>query len=228
MLVEQGTKIGIIPARLHSTRFPKKILAEIYGKPMVINTAEKVSKVKGLDKIIIAIDSDETYQALKHFDYELVMTSNKHKSGTDRIAEVVRNIKNVDTVINIQADEPFINPELISKLIEAHNDSTIQMSTLVSTQLLAKDYNNLSVVKAFLDDNNFAIDFKRKCIAKYKHLGIYGFNKKALLDFVSFEQTENELDRDLEQMRALDNGIKIKAILTDEDSLSINLKKDLI
>jgi len=228
MSTETKYKIGIIPARLHSTRFPKKILVDIYGKPMVINTAEKVSKVKGLDKIIIAIDSDETYQALKDFGYELVMTSDKHKSGTDRIAEVVRNIKNVSTVINIQADEPFINPKLISKLIKAHSDSTIQMSTLISTQLSETDYNNVSIVKAFLDDNNFAVDFKRKCTAKYKHLGIYGFTKKSLLDFVSFKQSKNEVSRDLEQMRALDNGIKIKAILTDEDCLSINLKEDLI
>ena len=226
--MEQVSKIGIIPARLHSTRFPKKILADINGKPMVIRTAEKVSKVKSLDKIIIAIDNDETYQALKDFDYELVMTSDKHKSGTDRIAEVVKNMQNVNIIINIQADEPFINPELISKMVEVHSDSTIQMSTLVSTKLLAKDYNEESVVKAFLDDNNFAIDFKRKAIAKYKHLGIYGFTKKTLLEFVSFDQTGTEVGRDLEQMRALNNGIKIKAILTDEDSLSINLKKDLI
>ena len=226
--MEQVSKIGIIPARLHSTRFPKKILADINGKPMVIRTAEKVSKVKSLDKIIIAIDNDETYQALKDFDYELVMTSDKHKSGTDRIAEVVKNMQNVNIIINIQADEPFINPELISKMVEVHSDSTIQMSTLVSTKLLAKDYNEESVVKAFLDDNNFAIDFKRKAIAKYKHLGIYGFTKKTLLEFVSFDQTGTEVGRDLEQMRALNNGIKLKAILTDEDSLSINLKKDLI
>ena len=228
MLGEQVNKIGIIPARLHSTRFPKKILVDIHGKPMVINTAEKVSKVKDLDKIIIAIDSEETYQVLKDFNYELVMTSNKHRSGTDRVAEVVRNIENIDIVINIQADEPYINPKLISKLIEVHNDSTIQMSTLISTQLLAKDYNNSSVVKAFLDNNNFTIDFKRNCISKYKHLGIYGFTKKTLLDFVSFKQTRNEVSRDLEQMRALDNGIKIKAVLTDEDCLSINFEKDLM
>ena len=200
--MEQVSKIGIIPARLHSTRFPKKILADINGKPMVIRTAEKVSKVKSLDKIIIAIDNDETYQALKDFDYELVMTSDKHKSGTDRIAEVVKNMQNVNIIINIQADEPFINPELISKMVEVHSDSTIQMSTLVSTKLLAKDYNEESVVKAFLDDNNFAIDFKRKAIAKYKHLGIYGFTKKTLLEFVSFDQTGTEVGRDLEQMRA--------------------------
>ena len=220
--------IGVIPARLHSTRFPKKILADIDGKPMVICTAEQVSKVKNLDRVIIAIDSNETYQALKGFNYELVMTSDKHKSGTDRVAEVIKHVENVDIVVNIQADEPFIDPALIDKLIEAHSDSTIEMSTLVSTQLSEQDYNNESIVKAFLDEDNFATDFKRKSAAQYKHLGIYSFTKKTLLDFVSFKQTENEKNRSLEQMRALDKGIKIKAVLTNKDSLSINTLDDLL
>ena len=227
MLVGTLNKIGIIPARLHSTRFPKKILTDINGKPMVICTAEQVSKAKSLDRVLIAIDNDETYQALKDFNYELVMTSNEHKSGTDRIAEVVKRIKSIDIIVNIQADEPFIDPTLIDKLTEAHLDSTVEMSTLVSTQLSTKDYDNESIVKAFLDENNFATDFKRKSMARHKHLGIYGFTRKTLLDFISFEQTDNEKNRNLEQMRALDNGIKIKAVLTNEDSLSINTLNDL-
>ena len=222
-----SNKIGVIPARLRSTRFPKKILTDINGKPMVICTAEQVCKVKNLDRVIIAIDSDETYQAIKNFNYELIMTSNTHKSGTDRVAEVIKDIENVDIVINIQADEPFINPALIDKLIEAHLDSNIEMSTLVSTQLSVEDYNNDTIVKAFLDENNCATDFKRRCISRYKHLGIYGFTKKTLLDFISLEQTVNEKNRNLEQMRALDNGIKIKAVLTNEDSLSINTLNDI-
>jgi 3-deoxy-manno-octulosonate cytidylyltransferase (CMP-KDO synthetase) len=221
------SRIGIIPARLHSTRFPKKILADINGKPMVIRTAEQVCKAKNIDRVIIAIDHDETFQALKNFNYELIMTSNKHKSGTDRIAEVIKDIENVDIIINIQADEPFIDPVLIDNLLKAHCDLNIQMSTLVSTHISAKDYNNDSVVKAFLDDNNYAIDFKRICESRYKHLGIYGFTKKTLMDFVSYKQTNNEKSRNLEQMRALDNGIKIKAVLTNKDSLSINTVDDL-
>ena len=227
MLVDLNN-IGVIPARLHSTRFPKKILTDINGKPMVIRTAEQVSKSKNLNRIIVAIDSDETYQALKGFNYELIMTSDKHTSGTDRIAEVIKHINNVNVVINIQADEPFIDPILIDKLVEVHSDPTIEMSTLVSTQISEEDYNNESIVKAFLDEDNFATDFKRKSIAQYKHLGIYGFTKKSLLDFVSFQQTANEKNRSLEQMRALDNRIKIKAVLTNEDSLSINTPDDLL
>ena len=194
---------------------------------MVIQTAEQVSKARSLDRVIIAIDSDETYQVLKDFGYEIVMTSPEHESGTDRAAEVARHIENADIIINIQADEPFINPSLIDRLIDAHLDPTVEMSTLVSTNLSAIDYDNESIVKAFLDKDNFTTDFKRKSVALYKHLGVYGFTRKALLNFVSFEQTYNEKSRSLEQMRALDNGIKIKAVLTDEDSLSINTLEDL-
>ena len=101
------------------------------------------------------------------------------------------------------------------------------MSTLVSTKLSAEDCENESVVKAFIDRDNFAVDFKRRSSALYKHLGIYCFTKKTLLEFVSLKQTENEKIRNLEQMRAIDNGIKIKAVLTEEDSLSINTIHDL-
>ena len=228
MLVETSkSKIGIIPARLHSTRFPKKILANICGKPMVINTAEQASKCNNLDRIIIAIDDDETYHALKQFDYELVMTSKEHNSGTDRVAEVAKQLDHAEIIINIQADEPFIDPLLIDGLVDAHFDSSVKMSTLVSTQLTKSDYYNESIVKAFLDKNNFAFDFKRKGASIYKHLGIYGFTKNALLNFVSLKQTSNEKIRNLEQMRALDNGIKIKAVITDKDCLSINTLDDL-
>ena len=194
---------------------------------MVIRTAERAVKAKSLDRVIIAIDSDETYQALKGFDYEIIMTSKEHKSGTDRIAEVAQNISNVDIIVNIQADEPFINPSLIDRLVDAHTDPNIKMSTLVSTKLSAEDCENESVVKAFIDRDNFAVDFKRRSSALYKHLGIYCFTKKTLLEFVSLKQTENEKIRNLEQMRAIDNGIKIKAVLTEEDSLSINTIHDL-
>ena len=221
-----SNKIGVIPARLHSTRFPKKILTDINGKPMVIRTAEQVSKVKNLDRVVIAIDSDETYQAIKDCGFEIMMTSINHKSGTDRVAEVVSKLNGVDIVVNIQADEPFIDSKLIDELIRSFENPNVAMSTLVSTQLFDYDMMDENVVKTILDDNNFVIDFDRK-YGTYKHLGVYAFTKETLLKFVSFNQTENEKNRKLEQMRALDNGIKIKSVVTDKDSLSINIKSDM-
>ena len=194
---------------------------------MVIHTAAQVSKVKKLNRVIIAIDSDETHEALKDFGYELVMTSKDHQSGTDRVAEAVESIKDVGVVVNIQADEPFVDPGLIDRLIDAHSDPSVGMSTLVSTQLSPKDRADENVVKVYLDEAGFATDFKRICGATHKHLGIYGFTKETLVEFVSLEQTDNEKKRSLEQMRALDNGIKIKAVLTSKDCLSINTLDDL-
>ena len=229
--------IGVIPARLDSKRFPKKILKNINGKPMVICTAEQVSKSKKLDKVIIAIDSDETYEVIKDFGFEIVMTSNKHKSGTDRVAEVIKNMDDVDVVVNIQADEPFIDPVLIDTLIESFDNSDTKMATLVSTQLSDDDIKNENVVKAILNDDNISIDFVRKSdnlvvwgfriYGLYKHLGIYSFTKETLLKFVSLKQSKNEKSRKLEQMRALDNKIEIKSFITDKDSLSINVKEDI-
>tara|TARA_B100000530_G_C15813427_1_gene430491 strand:+ start:180 stop:899 length:720 start_codon:yes stop_codon:yes gene_type:complete len=227
-------KIGIIPARLHSTRLPKKILIDVNGKPMVIRTADQISKCSSLDKIIIAIDDNKTYEALKDFEYELIMTKH-HNSGTDRVAEVVKEKYNADIIINIQADEPFINPKIIDKLIGAFKDPNIGMCTLVSSQLSINDLNDESIVKTYLDENLYATDFIRfihnhsltKLGGIYKHLGIYGFTKNTLLKFISYKQTINEKSRSLEQMRALDNDIKIKTIITDQDSLSINTKFDL-
>ena len=229
--------LGVIPARLDSKRFPKKILKNINGKPMVICTAEQVSKSKNLDKIIIAIDSDETYEAIKDFGFEIVMTSSKHKSGTDRVAEVVKNMDDVDVVVNIQADEPFIDPVLIDNLIESFDNSDVEMATLVSKQLSDEDIKNENVVKAILDDDNTSINFVRKpdnlviwglrTYGLYKHLGIYSFTKETLLKFVSLKQSKNEKSRKLEQMRALDNNIEIKSFITDKDSLSINVKEDM-
>ena len=229
--------LGVIPARIGSKRFPKKILKEINGKPMVIHTAEQVVKSKLLDRVIIAIDSNETYEAIKDYDFEIMMTSDNHKSGTDRVSEVVEKIDNIDVVVNIQADEPFIDSILIDGLIKSFDDSDVKMSTLVSTQLSDDDINDENVVKAIVDDNDFATNFTRKSsdsffwgervYGLYKHLGIYAFRKKTLLKFVSYSQTENEKSKKLEQMRALDNGIKIKSVITDKDSFSIDTKEDL-
>ncbi len=218
--------LGVIPARLNSKRFPKKVLAKINDKPMVIHTAEQVVKSKLLDRVIIAIDSDETYNAIKDFGFEIMMTSKTHKSGTDRIAEIVEQIDNADIIINIQADEPFINPSLIDDLIKSFEDTDTEMSTLISTTILDGDLEDKNVVKASLDDNKYAIDFSRD-YGTYKHLGIYAFTRQTLLQFVSYSQTENEKNRKLEQMRALDNGIKIKSVITDKDSLSINVEEDM-
>ena len=131
--------IGIIPARLTSNRFPKKILAILDGKPMIAHVMEKALKAEKLDKVILAIDSEETREALKDFDFEMVMTSQEHLSGTDRVAEVVQGIEEAKVIINIQGDEPLVDPNVIDGLVDTFQDPAVNMATVVSRKLMVND-----------------------------------------------------------------------------------------
>ena len=153
--------IGVIPARLGSSRFPKKILADLNGKPLVVHTVENVMKAKKLDKILLAIDSEETQSALEKYNFDIIMTSKDHVSGTDRVAEVIDRISEARIIINIQADEPLIDPKIIDSLVDSFKDNNVQMSTAVSTRLTVSDLLNPNIVKALIDQDKNAIEFKR-------------------------------------------------------------------
>ena len=225
-------KIGVVPARLDSTRLPSKILAKLNGKPMVAHVMERASKAKNLEKIILAVDSEKTINALKEFDFEMVMTSPDHISGTDRIAEVVKEISEAEVIINIQGDEPLIEPDVIDSLVDSFEDDTVGISTVVSTKLTVSDLLNPNVVKAIVDENHNAIEFKRNIFdleigGVYRHIGIYGFRRESLFHFISLGPSERELDSKLEQLRALDNGIPIRAAVTNYESFSVDTESDL-
>ena len=181
--------IGIIPARLDSKRLPKKILADLNGKPLVVHTIERALQAKRLDRVIVAIDSEETREKLKEYDYEIFMTSSQHLSGTDRVAEVVRQITEAKIIINIQADEPMIDPAIIDSLVDVFDDKGIGLSTIVSNKLTVNDLLNPNIVKAFIDIEKNAIDFKRNIFdleigGVYRHIGIYGFSRETLFSFI--------------------------------------------
>ncbi len=228
--------IAIIPARLNSTRFPKKILANIKGKPMIAHVAERALESKKLDKVIIAIDSKETKDALEAFDFDVVMTSTKHKSGTDRIAEVAKKFNNDDIIINIQGDEPLLKPKLIDDLIKAFDENEVQMATLASTRLSMEDFQDKNIVKLCVDDNMYARGFFRNLFfdttinevgCLYKHIGVYAFRQKCLQKYTSLTPTKNEKHFKLEQLRALENDIKIKVIATNYTKPSVDTLEDL-
>ena len=202
--------IGVIPARLGSSRFPKKILADLNGKPLVAHTVENAMKAKKLDKVLLAIDSEETKSALENYDFDIIMTSKDHVSGTDRVAEVIDKISEAKIIINIQADEPLIDPKIIDSLVDSFKDNNIQMSTAVSTKLTVSDLLNPNIVKALIDQEKNAIEFKRNIFdveigGVYRHIGIYGFTRQALLQYVNLSPSSRELHSSLEQLRALDN-----------------------
>lgn len=223
--------VGVIPARLQSQRFPEKILAPIFEKPMIVCVAEKASQAKKLNEVIIAVDDAKTVEVLKPYDLNVVMTSKDHTSGSDRIAEAVKDIE-ADIVVNIQGDEPMITPEIIDDMINEFDDLNVQMVTAVSTVLSEKDINDPNSVKARLDDGCNAVMFVRKIpdgkISDwYHHVGIYAYRKETLFKFKSLPPTENEKKHNLEQLRALDNGIKIKAVVTDFPFRGVDTEKDL-
>lgn len=224
--------IGVIPARLGSTRFPRKILADIEGKPMIAHVAERALEAEMLDKVIIAIDSEETQKALSSYKFDLVMTDIGHKSGTDRVAEVAKAIDEAEIIINIQGDEPLLNPIVIDKLIKLFDDPTVAMSTVVSRNIGVKDYLDRNIVKVFLDENQNAYSFKRDIYDSeiggvFRHVGFYGFQRETLFEYSSLSPSKNEIENSLEQFRALDNGIKIKALITNSEQLAVDVPEDL-
>ena len=224
--------VGIIPARIGSKRLPKKILADIDGKPMVVHVAERAMQSKLLEKVILAIDSNEAKQVLSDFDLEIVMTSKDHVSGTDRVTEVVKGLDSAELIINIQGDEPLLEPKVIDGLIKIFDDSTVSMGTVVSRKIGIRDYLDRNVVKAFLDENQNAYDFKRDIYDSdiggvFRHIGFYGFDRDTLLQFSSLPASKNEIKYSLEQFRALDNGIKIKAFISNARQQAVDSPEDL-
>lgn len=222
--------VGVIPARLESTRFPRKILFPINNRPMIVHVYGRAIQAQKLDKVFVAVDSDITYEILKEYGIESIMTSSEHKSGTDRIAEAISDI-DTDIVINLQADEPLIQPEHIDALVDAFDDKKVKIATLASTAINNNDLENINVVKVDIDNENYAVSFYRKINdenRKYlRHIGIYGYRKDILQRFTKLPQSENEKELRLEQLRALDNGIPIKVIECDYQFHGVDTPQDL-
>ena len=224
--------VGVIPARIGSTRFPKKVLADIEGKPMVAHVAERALEAKKIDRVIIAIDSEETKNALSNYEFELFMTKPGHNSGTDRIAEVVRSVEDAEIIINIQGDEPLLDASIIDGLVGLFDDPSVSMGTVVSRNIDVNDYINRNIVKVFLDENHNAYDFKRDIYDSeiggvFRHIGLYGFQRDLLFEFTSLPPSHNELEYSLEQFRAIDNNISIKALITNAEQLAVDVPGDI-
>ena len=224
--------IGVIPARIGSTRFPRKILADIEGKPMIAHVAERALEAEMLDKVVIAIDSKETEKALSSYKFDLIMTDIGHESGTDRVAEVAKTIDEAEIIINIQGDEPLLSPKVIDNLVKLFDDPIVSMGTVVSRNIGVKDYLDRNIVKVFLDENQNAYNFKRDIYdaeigGVFRHVGFYGFQRETLFEYSSLPPTKNEIDNSLEQFRALDNGIKIKAVITNSEQLAVDVPEDI-
>ncbi len=236
--------IGIIPARFASSRLLGKPLADIGGKPMILHTYASAKKSKLLDKLIIAVDDEKVFRVVKSFGAEVYMTPKTCTSGSDRIALVTEKIPDAHIIVNIQGDEPFIKGRMIDEAIEPLLfDKKVDLSTLARRITNVEDMKSPSVVKVVYDYNNYALYFSRSPIpfvrdAKtnleriqsteiYKHIGLYVYRREALLKFTRLRPTDLEQIEKLEQLRFLEHGMKIKIVVTDYDSLSVDTPKDL-
>ena len=229
---------GIIPARYNSTRLKGKPLAGINGKTMIQRVYEQAKKSRLLHRVIVATDDKRIFETVQGFGGEAVMTSKKHKSGTDRIGEAVKGLK-CDIVVNIQGDEPFIPPGNIDMAVRALLDERkVNVSTLAKRFDNEKEIKDTNKVKVVFDNNNFALYFSRSVIPfdrdnnknkikYYKHIGLYAFRKRYLLKFTGMKHSALENAEKLEQLRILENGEKIKVVMVRKDSLSVDTNDDL-
>jgi 3-deoxy-manno-octulosonate cytidylyltransferase (CMP-KDO synthetase) len=239
-------KIVVIPARLNSTRLPNKVLLDLKGKTVVQRVYEQCLRAKYIDAVYIATDSIKVKESCKSFTENIIMTDETHESGTDRIAQAIKNIE-CDVVINVQGDEPFIEPSLIEEIANSFIDSSTVMTSALHKIKEVEDLKNNNVVKVTIDKNNDALYFSRSIIPHhrdewesllnhhetipeplkfYRHLGIYGYTKDFLLKYSNMEQSYLERLEKLEQLRMLENGYKIKMIETEYNSIGIDTQED--
>ncbi len=231
--------IGIIPARYGSTRFPGKALADIAGKPMIQWVYERTGRAPSLSEVIVATDDERIMAAVQAFGGRAAMTRADHPNGTSRLAEVAAGLPDVDVVVNIQGDEPLIEPQSIERAIAPMlADPSIPMSTLRSAITDEQEINDPNVVKVVVDRQGFAMYFSRHAIPHqafstkgpgvyWKHIGMYVYTRDFLLTYAKLPQTDLEQRERLEQLRALEHGYRIACPETEFDSIGVDTPEDL-
>ena len=230
--------LGIIPARYASTRFPAKPLIDIAGKTMIQRVYEQAKQCTLFSKIIVATDDDKIYDHVLQIGGDVMMTSTTHQNGTERCAEVIENLSDqFEIIINIQGDEPFVDPALFTMLIQAFKDPQIQIATLIKPIIDRAYIDNPNIIKVVKSVTNKALYFSRTAIpfqrneaAKiqfYKHIGLYAYRKEVLLEIVKLGAGVYEQIEMLEQLRWLENNHPIHLIETDLEADSIDVPADL-
>jgi 3-deoxy-manno-octulosonate cytidylyltransferase (CMP-KDO synthetase) len=234
--------VAVIPARYASTRFPGKPLVPILGKPMIQWVYERTCQARLVDRVIVATDDQRIADAVAGFSGECCMTSADHPTGTDRLAEVAGKL-DAELIVNVQGDEPLIDPEMIDQAIRPLlEDATIDMGTLAAPILHEEEFHNPNVVKVVCDRNGFALYFSRSpipcerdrtaltsvaALTAWKHIGLYVYRRKFLLRFAGLPETRLEQLEKLEQLRALEHGVPIKVVETAGTSIGVDTPEDL-
>ena len=229
--------ICVIPARYSSTRLPSKPLKDICGKPMICRVWERASRARSVAEVIVATDDERILRAVEDNNGRAMMTRADHKTGTDRLAEVAEKFPNVEVVVNVQGDEPLIEPSLIDELVAAFvADKDLQMATVATELTDAAEMNNPNNVKVVLGKNNDALYFSRSLIPYprnagkspvFKHIGIYAYRRQFLIDYAKMTPTPLEQAESLEQLRALENGFRIRVIKSSCQFIGVDTEEDL-
>lgn len=231
------TVIGVIPVRYASTRFPGKALVDIGGKPMVRHVYERCASCKRLDRLYVATDDRRIYEAAREFTTDVLMTSETHASGTDRVAEVAEKVDG-DVFINVQGDEPLIEPAAVEALIPPfEEDPGVNMTTLARPSGDPTEVSNPNTCKIVIDEAGDALYFSRAPVPYYQgspqerkhllHVGIYAFRRDFLLTFAGLKRTPLEVAEGLEMLRALEHGCKIRVVVGPFVSLGVDTVDDL-
>ncbi|PID60188.1 3-deoxy-manno-octulosonate cytidylyltransferase [candidate division KSB3 bacterium] len=235
--------VGIIPARYESVRFPGKPLADIQGKPMIQHVYERCCRVPLFERVIVATDDLRIQEAVSGFGGEVCMTLKTHRTGTDRLAEAARDL-DAEIIVNVQGDEPLIQPEMIELAVQALlDDPDVVIGTLKHKIRTPEGLFNPNVVKVICDVNDRAVYFSRSPIPHikgrdmrgegfggfefYRHIGLYAYRRTFLLKFVDFAQTPLEIAEGLEQLRAMEYGYRIKVLETAGEIIGIDTPEDL-
>ena len=228
-------RLIVIPARYNSTRFPGKLLAPLAGKPVLQWVLESIRNSKKADYIIVATDDERIYQFVRKIGFRAAMTSSEHESGTDRVAEVAEYFQSL-FIVNVQGDEPFVRAEIVDRIFEElERDPSADIITPI-TFASPQEVEDPNVVKVVVDKRGFALYFSRSPIpynrsggVRYlKHIGIYGYRITSLFSFINLPRAYLERVEGLEQLRALENGMRIKTILVEDyEGISIDTPEDL-
>jgi 3-deoxy-D-manno-octulosonate cytidylyltransferase len=231
--------IALIPARYAATRFPGKLLQMLGDKTIIRHTYENTKATLLFDEVIVVTDSDLIFDEITKYGGYAIMSKQEHESGSDRIAEAIADI-DVQIVVNVQGDEPFVKKEILEGLLNAFNgekNESVQVASVMYPINNPEEVNNPNHVKVVIDKDNNALYFSRsvipyprtttQSIAYYKHIGIYAFKKEALINFTKWTIGSLESVEKLEQLRYLENGVLIKMVLTNEYPIAIDTPEDL-
>lgn len=229
--------LGIIPARYQSTRFPGKPLIDLKGKTMIQRVYERVNAAQLFTEVVVATDDQRIYDHVHDFGGKVMMTSSEHETGTDRCGEVIQHYVDYDIVVNIQGDEPLVNPLQLKQLVAAFQDESVQIATLGTTKIEAHELSDSNRIKLVVDKNQNALYFSRaeipfrrtpvKTLETIRHIGLYAFRTATLSKLIHLPISPIEKTESLEQLRWLYNGYSIRVVMTDIETPNIDVPSDV-